>query len=235
MTGIDKEREQPEREDERIVRALEREARRRKRILAFYLSLLVIPVATGVWYLRHGQLDRQLVRQEVWQEVKPVKEQLEAVEPALETVQGAAAQLASQHSELSALREDQEQVRGQVAPIAQRVESFAADLAEVRRVSDAIPEIREQMNGYTERLTRLAGEQADLRRDQEALSRQQRALAEDVRTLRQRVDTSPGAARPDQLQELLRNLRELERKVGVVGSDLNNLQRRVERIQPTPR
>lgn len=225
----------PERQDEKIVGALAREARRRKRILAVYLSLLVIPVATGVWYLNHGQMDRQLVRQDVSRQLGPVKLQLEAVEPALKTVQEAGDQLASHQSALIELRAEQEQVVSQLEPISQRVESFASDLEGVRQVRGEISEIRQRMVGYTERLTQLEGEQESLRVNQNRLSRQHDSLARDIGALQRGIGDSPEAAPPGQLQELMRELGNLKRKIESTESDVTGLRQRVERIQRPPR
>ncbi len=66
---------------------VERETRRRKRLLRFYLMLLIIPVALAVIVLVYGRSDRRVVMDEIKAQAPPIvqREVGEQIRPTIET------------------------------------------------------------------------------------------------------------------------------------------------------
>ncbi len=66
---------------------VERETRRRKRLLRFYLMLLIIPVALAIVVLVYGRSDRRVVMDEIKAQAPPIvqREVGEQIRPTIET------------------------------------------------------------------------------------------------------------------------------------------------------
>ena len=66
---------------------VERETRRRKRLLRFYLALLIIPVALAIVVLVFGRSDRRVVMDEIREQAPPIvqRELGERIEPTIRT------------------------------------------------------------------------------------------------------------------------------------------------------
>jgi chromosome segregation ATPase len=224
---------------ERMAQAIEREIRRRQRLLRFYLALLAIPLVVGVVFLSFGRSDRQLVQDEVRAGVAPVHQRFEEIQPALNEVRDlgavvpqvrqAATKLNQHDRQLVTVMSQQKSLADRIAPVEQSVREIQPVFAQVRELQTVFPEVRAQLPRHAERLTRLEREQAAIREGV-------RANENTLRELRAAIERRPTAS--GNLEELTGRVRgldnraaTLEREQREIGTRLKSLEVKMEGVE----
>jgi len=128
----------------RIEQTVARDLARRRRMIRVYLALLIVPLAVAAAFMLFGRTDREVVEQEVEQQVAPVWQSYREIEPMLTEVRGVDERIESYE-------------RGQ-SDLEQRVAAVAAQVRELEPTAAAGREAREQVT--------------ELRRDWETEKRQ---------------------------------------------------------------
>lgn len=199
----------------RIELAVQREMARRRRLMRLYLLLLLIPLGVAGWFVAAGRSDRQIVRQEVREQVAPVAQRYAEIAPKLEQVKGlgellpavqsAALAVEAQKTQVSALVKSQETLRQQVTAVSSNVQEL---VPQVRALS-AQPESRGLQRELGARVDELTKSVKDLRLSQDGVLLQQRRIFADLEKIRVERQPSPGAGAPD-LSKLELRLQQLE-------------------------
>jgi len=172
---------------------LERETRRRKRLLRFYLALLAVPVALGIAVLVFGRSDRKLVLDEIKAQAPPIvqKEVGEQIAPTIRSeVQS---QFAPTLEQIAGLQNQQGEVKNELAAarneinvVEQRQSQTVASLKASQQETEAT--LRKENQSLKTQIDTVAGSvkssqqetTAALRRESESIKSEVRA---DIRAL----------------------------------------------------
>jgi uncharacterized protein YoxC len=201
----------------RVEKAVEKEIRRRKRLLIVYGSLLIIPIAVASLYVKTGVTDQELVTRQV----EPIRRTLSQVEPALAQVRTADARLSQQQARIDSLQEKQSAMFDRIQPVAsrvdelnQRVSGISADLSRQR---DLFAGVQQTASSAAARDAEIRAQLAALANTQQQMTRRQEAVESQVHALNQRITTVP----PTNFNELLQRQNEVIRQL---QSDVQRLQ-----------
>lgn len=159
-----------------VERAVEREMRRQVGLSILFTVLLLVPLALAGYYFVSGRTDREVVRDEVRKGVEPIAQEARQLRPALEEAKGAAADARRQRTlvdeqlqRVGSLLQEQEQVRAQVARLAEQLPRLEASVSQARHFEASVAELRSTLAAQTARLETLAAGQECILRDQDQI------------------------------------------------------------------
>lgn len=188
---------------------VERETRRRKRLLRFYLMLLIIPVALAIVILVYGRSDRRVVMDEIKAQAPPIvqREVGEQIRPTIETevqkqISQPLVQIDSKINEVAQSKVSQEEIskiqgenaalRNELSVKIDEVDKSKASRDEVTKtVQQSNEEIRSEVNNRfvqagvsREEFNKLREENRTLRNE---LNNVRNGLEERIQALQKRV------------------------------------------------
>ncbi len=180
----------PSARSNRIENAVERELARRRRLLRFYLLLLLVPLGLAAWFLAAGRSDHESVRQTLDMRVAPVEERYAEIAPKLDQVEGlnealpivrkAAAQLQAQEKQVETL---EQQVK-EIVPAVKEIEANQASQDSLLRTALASKPPSEELNRLSARLT-------DMERSIATVQARQVEVQRDLKAVQLKVDRQP--------------------------------------------
>lgn len=159
----------------RIENAVERELARRRRMLRFYLLLLLVPLGLAAWFLAAGRTDQEVLGQAVETRIAPVEERyariapkldrVESLDEALPVVEKAAEQLQAQEEKVAAL---QQQVQA-IAPAVKEIQATQASLLRNVEPSAELQELAQRFASLEASITSIQARQIEVQRDLKAV------------------------------------------------------------------
>ena len=141
---------------------VERETRRQKRMLTFYLLLLLIPLILGVVLLKFGNSDRQMVLEEIRKQAPPiVRSQIqEQVKPAIQSE--VRTQVTSSLGVIGEIKERQESLTKEVNEIkSSDVRLTPEEIQTLKRSSAIIIQKEDEIRRLYQRVEKLEGQMKD--------------------------------------------------------------------------
>lgn len=161
----------------RIEKAVEKETRRRKRLLILYSLFLVIPFGMGVGFLMYGHSDREILKTELDRRLAPVEAAVEQAEPALQQVRDMAVRVSAQEERLDRLSREQE-------PLLKLTTPNYAQLSLNQRFETELASIRNLLTQQDKLLSALVNDQNKIKNEQTRIDSELKRLADRVSAVR---------------------------------------------------
>lgn len=244
----------------RIELSVERQVVRRQRLIRLYLVLLAIPLAVAAAFLLWGRTDREIVEQEVEQQVKPIQDSYREIAPMIADVRGVGEllpEIRTVNDRLGGYEQGQQELGVRVAEVASEIGELKPAVAEAREAKAEIEtlrrEVESQQRAVIQRIDRLdsrvrpatesepaqpaVGAGLD-RRTFDALAGRTEQMegqqAELSRRLERLAASGSAAASSSELQALKSQMATLERSLAILQREVREIRAQLNRSQ-TPR
>ena len=188
---------------------VEREMRRRKRLLRVYLALLIIPVLLGIAVLVFGRSDRQMVAEELKNQTPSVVRETVGtqVAPAIQTE--VEKQIAPTLGQINELKTRQDSIADEVKTLSASTTKLSPEEVEVIRQSGARLAKQDAV---------ISELQTATRQSQERFNRQETMIS----NIQKQNESIRNQMRELNLSDINAKLGRLEREIKVLSGRLNN-------------
>src|SRR2546421_245358 len=175
--------------DAQVQRSVEKEIRRRQRLIGIFTILLFLPLIFGVGFLLYGRSDAAMVEKQVNgrvavverqidSRVAPVESQLRDTLPAIGQIRESAAALEGQKQQLASLQKEQATLSNKVSAIPGQLEQVRAVAADASAVKAQLDRLSTDVGQYGKQLVAINQQQSEIRDNQKiAMARVSEALS----------------------------------------------------------